>query len=85
MTSHTATAAARLTRDDTGRLFGQTMGLVALTAALFALGAYLARELSGGRRDGTCPHCARVVLGARRADRLRDRATSSTSSSCSCR
>ena len=48
MTSHTATAPARLTRDDTGRLFGQTMGLVALTAALFALGAYLGRELSGG-------------------------------------
>ena len=48
MTSNTATAPARLTRDDTGRLFGQTMGLVALTAALFALGAYLGRELSGG-------------------------------------
>jgi FtsH-binding integral membrane protein len=48
MTSHTATAPVPLTRDDTGRLFGQTMGLVALTAALFALGAYLGRELSGG-------------------------------------
>jgi FtsH-binding integral membrane protein len=29
-------------------LFGQTMGLVAVTAALFTLGAYLARDLSGG-------------------------------------
>jgi FtsH-binding integral membrane protein len=29
-------------------LFGQTMGLVALTAALFALGAYLGRNTSGG-------------------------------------
>lgn len=48
MTSNTAAAPTRLTRDDAGRLFGQTMGLVALTAALFALGAYLGRELSGG-------------------------------------
>jgi FtsH-binding integral membrane protein len=48
MTSTTTTAPASLTRDDTGRLFGQTMGLVALTAALFALGAYLGRDLSGG-------------------------------------
>ena len=29
-------------------LFGQTMGLVAVTAGLFALGAYLGRELSYG-------------------------------------
>jgi modulator of FtsH protease len=35
-------------RTDTGTLFGQTMGLVAVTAALFTLGAYLARNLSGG-------------------------------------
>lgn len=32
----------------TGTLFGQTMGLVAVTAALFTVGAYLARNLSGG-------------------------------------
>jgi hypothetical protein len=32
----------------TGTLFGQTMGLVAVTAALFTVGAYLARDLSGG-------------------------------------
>ena len=37
-----------VTRDETGRLFGQTMGLVALTAGLFALGAYLGRDLTGG-------------------------------------
>ena len=30
---------------DTGTLFGQTMGLVAVTAALFTLGVYLARSL----------------------------------------
>jgi FtsH-binding integral membrane protein len=35
-------------RTDTRTLFGQTMGLVAATTALFALGAYLAHNLSGG-------------------------------------
>jgi FtsH-binding integral membrane protein len=35
-------------RTDTGALFGRTMGLVAVTVGLFALGAYLARNLSGG-------------------------------------
>jgi FtsH-binding integral membrane protein len=48
MTSTTTTAPAAITRDDAGRVFGQTMGLVALTTALFALGAYLGRDLSGG-------------------------------------
>ena len=33
---------------DTQTLFGQTMGLVAATAGLFALGAYLGRSLSYG-------------------------------------
>ncbi len=35
-------------RDQTRTLFGQTMGLVAVTAGLFALGAYLGRDLSYG-------------------------------------
>jgi FtsH-binding integral membrane protein len=35
-------------RTDTKTLFGQTMGLVAVTTGLFALGAYQARNLSGG-------------------------------------
>jgi modulator of FtsH protease len=35
-------------RDQARTLFGQTMGLVAVTAALFALGAYLGRDLSYG-------------------------------------
>jgi FtsH-binding integral membrane protein len=48
MTSTTTAASAPITRDETSRLFGQTMGLVALTAALFALGAYIGRDLSGG-------------------------------------
>jgi len=33
--------------EQTPTLFGQTMGLVAITAGLFALGAYLGRDLSG--------------------------------------
>jgi uncharacterized protein len=37
-----------LTRDESGTLLGQTMGLVAATAGLFALGAYLGREVSYG-------------------------------------
>src|SRR5436309_9084827 len=35
-------------RDQTRALFGQTMGLVAVTVGLFALGAYLGRDLSYG-------------------------------------
>jgi FtsH-binding integral membrane protein len=47
--SSTSTAVpAPLSRDETGKLFGQTMGLVAVTAGVFALGAYLGRDLSGG-------------------------------------
>jgi FtsH-binding integral membrane protein len=48
MTSTTTAASMPLRRAETGRLFGQTMGLVALTAGLFALGAYIGRDLSGG-------------------------------------
>ncbi len=36
------------TRDQTHTLFAQTMGYVAATAGLFALGAYLGRNLAGG-------------------------------------
>jgi len=39
---------AALTRDQTRSLFSQTMGYVALTAALFALGAYLRRGVPHG-------------------------------------
>jgi modulator of FtsH protease len=48
MTSTTTAAPAPITRDEAGRLLGHTMGLVALTAGLFALGAYLGRDTSGG-------------------------------------
>jgi len=37
-----------LARDESRTLFGQTMGLVAVTAGLFAVGAYLGRDLSYG-------------------------------------
>jgi FtsH-binding integral membrane protein len=48
MTSATTAAAPPLTRDQTGTLLGQTMGLVGLTAGFFALGAYVGRNDSGG-------------------------------------
>jgi modulator of FtsH protease len=37
-----------LTRDQTRGVFGQVMGLVALTVGFTALGAYIGRNLSGG-------------------------------------
>jgi uncharacterized protein len=46
--SNTASVPAPITRDEAGTLLGQTMGLVAVTAGLFALGAYLGRDLSYG-------------------------------------
>jgi hypothetical protein len=47
-------------RTHTGALFGRTMGLVAVTVGLFVLGAYLARNLSGGGpwRSGSHRSCA---------------------------
>ena len=48
MESSTAVTQPTLTREETGTLLGQTMGLVAVTAGLFALGAYLGRDLSYG-------------------------------------
>jgi uncharacterized protein len=39
---------AAITRDRTHTVFGQVMGLVALTAGFAALGAYIGRNLSGG-------------------------------------
>jgi FtsH-binding integral membrane protein len=48
VTSTTTAPSAALGRDEAGRLFGQTMALVALTAGVFALGAYIGRDTSGG-------------------------------------
>jgi FtsH-binding integral membrane protein len=39
---------AALTRDQTRAVFGQVMGLVAITVGFAALGAYLGRNLTGG-------------------------------------
>ena len=48
MSSVDTTLQPALARDQARALFGQTMGLVAVTAGLFALGAYLGRDLSYG-------------------------------------
>jgi FtsH-binding integral membrane protein len=46
--SFTYPAAGARTRDQAHTLFAKTMGYVAATAGLFALGAYLGRNLAGG-------------------------------------
>ena len=48
MTSSTAEVPVRIKPVETGAVLGQTMGLVALTTGLFALGAFLGRNTSGG-------------------------------------
>ena len=50
MTGEAATTAGSvpLTRDQTRAVFGQVMGLVALTLGCLALGAYIGRDMSGG-------------------------------------
>ena len=53
VTSTSTAASTTFSRDETGRLFGHTMGLVALTAGVFALGAYLGRDLAGGGRSSS--------------------------------
>src|SRR5262245_51799699 len=46
--NETAVPYAEPTRDQSRALLGQTMGLVAVTAGLFALGAYVGRDISYG-------------------------------------
>jgi FtsH-binding integral membrane protein len=46
MSSNAVPLGPPMTRDAAGTLLGQTMGLVAVTAALFAVGAYLGRNLA---------------------------------------
>ena len=48
MSSTTTVSAPPITRDESRALLGQTMGLVAVTTGLFALGAYLGRDMSYG-------------------------------------
>jgi FtsH-binding integral membrane protein len=64
----TATArppGAGLTRTQAHTLFAQTMGYVALTTALFALGAYLGRDLSSGVGIGAFFIAFGVLIGLR--------------------
>jgi FtsH-binding integral membrane protein len=46
MSSNSVPLQSPMTRDEAGTLLGQTMGLVAVTAGLFAVGAYLGRNAS---------------------------------------
>ena len=48
MTGLSHTGAIGLSRDQARAVFGQVMGLVALTLGCLALGAYIGRDLSGG-------------------------------------
>src|SRR6478672_13432098 len=48
MSSSETVVASGAERDSARALFGQTMGLVAVTTGFFALGAYLGRDLSQG-------------------------------------
>jgi FtsH-binding integral membrane protein len=48
VSTYETTLPPAVARDQARALFGQTMGLVAVTAGLFALGAYLGRDLSYG-------------------------------------
>ena len=48
MSSFDTSLQPAVARDQARALFGQTMGLVAVTAGLFAVGAYLGRDLSQG-------------------------------------
>jgi FtsH-binding integral membrane protein len=48
MTSTAASPSVPLSRAEAGGLLGQTMGLVALTAGIFAFGAYIGRDASSG-------------------------------------
>ena len=48
MSSTSLTGQQPRTREQSATLFSQTMGLVAVTAGVFALGAYLARDVSPG-------------------------------------
>ena len=55
------------TRDETRALFGQTMGLVAITTAFFAVGAYLGRGMSYGLGWGWVIAAIAVLFGLQAA------------------
>ena len=74
MTSTTTAASAPLSRAEASGLLGQTMGLVAITAGLFALGAYLGRDITGGWAIAAFVVAFGVLLGinaaAQRSEQL---------------
>jgi len=74
MSSSTATVQAPLSRVDKGALLGQTMGLVALTSGVFALGAYIGRNISGEWAIGSFIAAFVLLLGinaaAQRSEQL---------------
>ena len=74
MSSSTATVPAPFSRVETGALLGQTMGLVALTSGLFALGGYIGRDISGGWAIGSYIAAFALLLGinaaAQRSEKL---------------
>jgi len=74
MSSTTATVRAPLSRGETGALLGQTMGLVALTSGVFALGAYIGRDTSGDWAIGSYIAAFALLLGinaaAQRSEQL---------------
>jgi modulator of FtsH protease len=63
MPSTTTAGPAPLSRDEAGGLLGHTMGLVALTSGLFALGAYIGRDVSGGWAIASYVAAFVVLLG----------------------
>jgi len=64
--------AAGTTRAQEHALFGQTMGYVAVTTAIFALGAYLGRDLSAGVGLVAFIAAFAVLIGMRFAARQRE-------------
>jgi FtsH-binding integral membrane protein len=74
LSSTTTASSAPLSRDEAGTLLGQTMGLVAVTAGFFALGAYIGRDISGGWAIVSFVVAFAVLLGmnaaAKRSEQL---------------
>lgn len=58
-----ALGAGAIPRDRTREVFGQVMGLVALTVGCTALGAYIGRDLSGGTGIGVFIGALACVFG----------------------
>jgi hypothetical protein len=64
-------AAPPLSREEAGGLLGQTMGLVAVSAGVFALGAYIGRDTSGMGDPLVCRRFRRAAGNERRRAAVR--------------